>query len=63
MISILKARKLLGSVSKNYSDEDLQFLIDQVVCIAEVVTTVAGSKKTTMGIESPNQKADYGNRQ
>ncbi len=58
-MTINNARKILGSSSKTYSDEDIQYLINQFLGIAEVITQIVGSKKTTTGIESIKEKGDY----
>lgn len=61
MITVNKARKLLGSTGRNYSDKEIEYLINQFSGVAEVITQIIGSKKTTMGIETTKEKEDYGN--
>ncbi len=60
MITINKARKLLGKTGKNYSDKEIEYLINQFAGIAEVITQIIGSKNTIMGIEPTEKKEDYG---
>jgi hypothetical protein len=59
-ITVNRARKLLGKTSKKFSDNDIGLLINQFYGIAEIVSEMVGSKKTTKGIESTQKKEDYG---
>lgn len=49
--SVQKARKILGSSSKDYTDKEIELLINQFYALAEIITSIVGSKQTTKGIE------------
>lgn len=51
-ITVNRARKILGKSSNKFTDEEIENLIDQFSSIAEIVTTIVGSKQTTTGIET-----------
>jgi len=57
-MTINRARELLGKTNKNYSDNDMEYLINQFMGIAEIVTQIVGSKKTRKGIETAFRKVD-----
>lgn len=57
-MTINRARELLGKTNKNYSDNEVEYLINQFMGIAEIVTQIVGSKKTPKGIETISRKVD-----
>ncbi len=59
-MTIQHAKKLLGKTSNKFSDSEIDFLISQFYGIAEIVTSIVGSKQTTRVIESNLKKEDYG---
>lgn len=59
--TIDRARKILGKSSNKYTDEDLASIINNLTGVAEIITSVVGSKTETMGIESLNKKGDHRN--
>lgn len=61
-MTISQARKLLGQSSNNFTDQDIELLINQFLGIAEIVTNLAGSKSKSMGIEYAYKKEEHENR-
>ncbi len=59
-MTIIEARKTLGKTSEKFSDEEIQTLINQFSQIAEIVTSIVGSKQTTRGIERGDGKEEHG---
>ena len=59
-MTINEARKLLGKTSTEFTDTDIEYLLNQFYEIADIVTGIVGSKQTTKGIESVVRKVDYG---
>ena len=61
-MTIIYARKLLGSTSRSMSDPQVQDLLNQFYGLAEIIAGIVnGSKNINRGIEPNPRKADNGN--
>ena len=63
-MTILYARKILGTGSKNLSDEQMQDLLNQVYALAEIAVEQAilrGSNETHGVIDLDKRKGQNGN--
>lgn len=51
LITLNQAKRILGTNSKKYSDDELKRLIDQVESLTEVVIAIVDGSKIKRGID------------